>query len=212
MTDGPESRTDWHKLPPAPFTRFEWLDLSCFSVGGLFIILANMGFYLAYPQPDTPKALVVWGLFGIPVGVVAVFVARRGGEVVAAGLAGSVVVVVDGQPFAPGGSYRGRIVQTGLCRLTRARVELACEEVATYQAGTSEGTSRRTVARAPTERPAAAAPLDFAASVPAGAMHTFKAANNEIVWTVRVSGRVLRVLPYRAWFQAVVLPGSEHVG
>jgi hypothetical protein len=210
MTDGPESRADWHKLPRAPFTRFEWLDLSCFSVGGLFIILANILICLANPPPDTPKGLVVWGLFGIPVGVVAVFVARRGCEVVAAGLAGSVVVLVDGQPFVPGGSYRGRIVQAGLCRLARARVELACEEAATYRAGTSVVTSRRTVSCVPTDRPAA--PLDFGAPAPAGAMHTFKAANNEVVWTVRVSGRVLRVLPYREWFQVVVLPGSKHVG
>lgn len=125
-------------------------------------------------------------------------------------LTGKIVVEVDGHPFVPGGTYRGLVTQGGLVRVTRAAVELVCEESATYQAGTSESTATEVVAEVPAgpRDPDAALPLDFAVTVPADAMHSFAAAKNKIRWKLKVYGRVLGFLPYGGAFEVVVRPGG----
>jgi hypothetical protein len=129
-------------------------------------------------------------------------------------LTGKVVVEVDGHPFVPGGTYRGRVTQGGAVRVTRAAVELVCEESATYQAGTSESTATKEVAEVPAgpRDPDAVLPLDFAVTVPADAMHSFAAAKNKINWKLKVYGRVLGFLPYGGAFEVVVTPGAGDGG
>jgi hypothetical protein len=153
-------------------------------------------------------------VFMIPfviIGLVLVFAAvAAAGVWVVSLLVGKVTVEVDDHPLAPGGRYQGHVAQRGPFRLTRVGVELACEEAATYQSGTTESTDKKVVAKHPAElpEPLPAAPLDFILDVPADAMHSFEAAKNEINWTVTVWGRVLGVLPYQRAFEVVVRPGG----
>ena len=129
-------------------------------------------------------------------------------------LTGKVTVEVDAHPFVPGGTYRGHLAQTGLCRLRKVGVALVCTESATYQAGTTESTDRKEVAKELAElpEPLPAAPTDFTLMVPADAMHSFEAKKNEVTWKVTVWGRVLGVLPYERGFEVVVRPGDSDAG
>jgi hypothetical protein len=118
-------------------------------------------------------------------------------------------VEVSDHPLVPGRRYELAVAQRGPTRLGGVRVELVCEEVATYQAGTSQSTARRVVARhpLPADRDTGGPPLSFALDVPPGGMHSFEAKNNKIRWLIRVSGRVFGVLPYTGDFATVVRPG-----
>jgi hypothetical protein len=129
-------------------------------------------------------------------------------------LTGKVTVEVDAHPFVPGGTYRGRVAQTGLCRLRKVGVALVCTETATYQAGTTESTDRKEVAKELAElpEPLPAAPTEFTLTVPAGAMHSFQAKKNAVLWKVAVWGRVLGVLPYERGFEVMVHPGASDGG
>lgn len=151
---------------------------------------------------------VLIGLVLVVVGVVAA------GAWVIAMLTGRVTVEVDAHPFVPGGTYRGRVAQTGLCRLRQVGVALVCTESATYQAGTSESTAHCEAAKELAElpEPLPAAPTDFTLTVPAGAMHSFEAKKNKVTWKVSLWGRVLGVLPYGRVFEVVVRPGDSDGG
>jgi hypothetical protein len=121
-------------------------------------------------------------------------------------LVGRVTVEVSGHPLAPGRRYELRLDQRGAVRLGGVAVVLVCEEQATYVAGTSKTTAKKVVARHPVEATGAAVPLTGSVEVPAGAMHSFESPNNEIAWTLRVTGRALGVLPYEQSFAVAVRP------
>lgn len=175
--------------------------LVVFAVGfGLFAFAIVPAAAKPAADPTTHVAFVVVAV------LLLVFAYRNGGRVFAVVFGGRVAVEVDAHPFAPGGTYRGRVELSG--RVSGAVVELVCEEVATYQAGTSESTARHVAVRVPADGP----PADFAVTVPAGAMHSFAAANNKLAWSVRVTGRVLGVLPYAEAFEVVVTPGADDGG
>jgi len=153
----------------------------------------NPGWFL------TPFVLVGLGMIGYAV--------YAGFQWAVAGLVGRVRLEVSGHPLIPGGRYEVRVSQRGPFGLGGVAVALVCEESATYVAGTSKSTAARVVA----EHPAAeheVLPLATELAVPAGAMHSFKSANNAVSWTVRVSGRVLGGLRYRKEFAACVRPGE----
>ncbi|WP_439621537.1 hypothetical protein [Gemmata sp.] len=124
-------------------------------------------------------------------------------------LVGRVAVELSGHPLAPGAAGRVHVAQAGLVPLGRVRVGLVCTEEATYVAGTSNSTAKKEVEKHPVADPDAtggALPLTAEFTVPRGAMHTFHAPNNKVTWTVRVTGRALGVLPYRADFGFTVSP------
>jgi hypothetical protein len=175
--------------------------LVAFAVG--FALFA----FAIYPAAAKPGADPTTQVAFVVVAVLLLgFAYRNGGRVFAVVFGGRVAVEVDAHPFAPGGTYRGRVELSG--RVSGAVVELACEEVATYQAGTTESTARHVAARVPVD----GTPADFTVTVPAGAMHSFAAANNKLTWSVRVTGRVLGVLPYAEAFEVVVTPGAGDGG
>jgi hypothetical protein len=204
MADAPANR-----LTPAPFAGLVWIPLGFIAGGWVFVWGVIVAVQLVIPAEAAPHAPLVLGSVGVAVLVFAGVVLHGLGQLGAAGLAGMVVVAVDDQPFAPGGTYRGRVTPTGLFRLTLTGVKLVCEEVAVYATATGLCSDGKTVARVAAEK---TGPLDFAVTVPTGAMHSFKAAHNEIAWTLRLAGRVGRVLPYRMSFQVVVQPGGGDAG
>lgn len=129
-------------------------------------------------------------------------------------LVGRVEVELSDHPLTPGGRARVHVSQAGLFRLARVTVELVCTEEATYVAGTSKSTASREVAAHPISDPDRSPdggwlPLTAEFTVPADAMHSFDAPNNEINWTVRVAGRVLGVLPFGDVYGTCVVPAGE---
>jgi MFS family permease len=206
-------RTLARRLPPA-----DW-SAGCACVG----VLAAAAFWNGIVSVFVWQAVVAvrkgnpeWFLmcFLVPfvlVGLVLVVVGVIAAAVwLIALLTGKVTVEVDAHPFVPGGTYRGRVEQTGPCRLRKVGVALVCTEAATYQAGTTESTDRKEVSKELAElpEPLPAAPTDFTLTVPADAMHSFEARKNKVEWKVTVWGRVLGVLPYERGFEVVVRPGG----
>lgn len=159
--------------------------------------------------------LVKWGevLFLTPfllVGLAVILAALYAGlNWIVSCLVGRVVVEVSDHPLAPGGAGRLHVAQAGLVPLGRVSVLLVCTEQATYVAGTSKSTAKKEVETHPVADPDATGgslPLAAELTVPRDAMHTFAAPNNEINWAVRITGRALGVLPYRADFGFTVSP------
>ncbi|MBA4191003.1 MAG: hypothetical protein C0467_23710 [Planctomycetaceae bacterium] len=163
------------------------------------------------------KGVVAWveALFLSPfvlVGLVLIaFTLYAGLTWIVSWLVGRVEVEISEHPLAVGGSSRIQITQAGLFPLARVCVWLVCTEEATYVAGTSQSTAKKEIAKHsvsdPDESPTGGGlPLATEFKVPADAMHSFDAPNNEIKWTLRVTGRVLGVLPYRNDYAVTVCP------
>lgn len=126
-------------------------------------------------------------------------------------LVGSVSVEVSAHPLAPGAPFRVHVAQAGLVPLGRVGVSLVCTESATYVAGTSKSTAKNEAATHPVSDPdsdpnGGGLPLTTESSVPADAMHSFAAPNNEIQWTFRVTGRILG-MPFGDDYSVCVSPG-----
>jgi len=210
-------RTLARRLPPAD------LNAGCACVGVLGVALFWNGIVSVFvwqavaallrgnPEWFLMVFLIPFVLIGLVLVVVGVVAA---GVWLIAMLTGVVTVEVDAHPFEPGGTYRGRVAQTGLCRLRKVGVALVCTESATYQSGTTESTAHCEAAKELAElpEPLPAAPTDFTLTVPAGAMHSFAAKKNAVSWKVSVWGRVLCVLPYGRVFEVVVRPGDSDGG
>lgn len=128
---------------------------------------------------------------------------------IVAGLVGSVEVELSAHPLTPGGPARVHVSQRGMFPLARVFVRLVCTEEATYVAGTSKSSAKKEVVTHtmadPDQNPDGGLPLEAAFTVPTHAMHSFAAPNNQINWTVRVSGRVLG-LPFTDDYGVTVAP------
>jgi hypothetical protein len=153
--------------------------------------------------------LVPFALVGL---VMIVYALHSGLRWVVAGLVGAVEVELAAHPLAPGGTARLHVAQRGLFPLARVFVRLVCTEQATYVAGTSKSTATKEVAERVVSDPDQRAdgsglPLEAALAVPADAMHSFHAPNNQINWTLRVAGRVLG-LPFSEEYGLTVGPGE----
>jgi len=127
-------------------------------------------------------------------------------------LVGKVEVELSDHPLVVGSRVHLNIAQTGLVPLARVSVWLICTEEATYVAGTSKSTAKKEIAKHlianPDENPSGGGvPLAAEFTVPQDAMHSFDAPNNKLNWTVRVTGRVLGVLPYRDDYSVTIIPG-----
>jgi hypothetical protein len=152
-----------------------------------------------------PCFLFPFVLIGLVVALLALYAGY--GWVVSV-LVGRVGAEVSGHPLVPGGRYELAVTQHGLVRLTEVEVELVCEEVATYPGDESATTERHTAVSHPvTDRGPAYLPLAAGFTVPAGAMHSFESANNQIKWTVRVTGRASG-RPFGVPFLVCVRPGE----
>ncbi len=130
-------------------------------------------------------------------------------------MVGPTVLEVSQQPFLPGQEYQLFISQSGRLKLDCLEVQLVCDERAMYCQGTEVRVESRCVVSVPILRREAfqiemGVPFEalFPVSMPAGAMHSFRSAHNEIRWSIVVSGSsegspCLR----RVFFLAVYPPG-----
>jgi hypothetical protein len=131
------------------------------------------------------------------------------------------VVEVSAQPLYCGDTCEVVVTVNGPAALPRLRIAVLCEEAVTYTDGSeSEKATHRVYEQELASREnfviEAGDPLRVRGVVPisAGAMHSFKAAHNEVRWLIRVEGDARQ--PFRLAFshdyRLEVRPPQEAVG
>jgi hypothetical protein len=166
-------------------------------------------------QPDWLLTLFILPFLAVGIAGIVFFVRRL---LVTAGI-GPTLVEISAHPLVPGGRYALFVSQGGRLRINRLDVTLVCEEQATYRQGTNTRTETRQVyqqevfRREAFEVPRGARfQTECELSVPAGAMHSFKAAHNEIHWKLVVHGDVAGWPDYRRAFPLIVQPATARTG
>ena len=164
-------------------------------------------------QPDWFLTLFVVPFVLIGVGTIVFFLR----QLLVATSIGPTLVEISDHPLHCGGQYRLFLSQSGRLKVNTMRISLTCEETATYRQGTNTRIEAQEVYRQelfdrqnfeiqsglPFETE-----LDF--SAPQRAMHSFKAAHNEINWALVVEGDVAGWRPsYKRRFPLVVRPARE---
>jgi hypothetical protein len=193
------------------------------SVTGILLFTLIWNGFTAYPVVETIQGhlegapswwltilsvfLVLLGLFFIGVLVKQVRIALA---------VGPTVVEISDHPLRPGGRYEVFVSQSGRRTMNSLSVALTCEESAAYRQGTDTRTEKRVVCEVEVMRFAGLAiedGLPFEARrplvVPPGAMHSFQAQNNQVVWKLVVAGDISRGLDFRREFPVVVHPAPE---
>jgi hypothetical protein len=166
-------------------------------------------------QHNWPQTLflIPFVLIGLAL-VVFVFIVAAG--LIGRLLAGRVIMELSAHPLAAGGRYEWWAQQSGgTVPLRAVRVRLVCQESARYQQGSSTYTSTREVYSRDVLDPETDPQGDGLAGgmrgpleVPAGVMHSFAAANNQVSWSLQVRGRA-GILPLRLVFPVIVYPAEE---
>jgi hypothetical protein len=130
---------------------------------------------------------------------------------------GPTLVEISDHPLVPGGSYRLFVSQSGRLKVQRFSVVLVCEEEAVYRQGTNTRTEVREVYRQQLlarEGFEVGSGVPFEAEcplhIPPGAMHSFRANNNQVRWKVVVAAEADGWPPVVRGFPLVVCPPSEH--
>jgi hypothetical protein len=160
-------------------------------------------------NPDWCLTVFICPFVLIGLGVIVLFVRQL---LITLGI-GPTVVEIATHPLHPGQSCQLYFAQTGRLRLNSLRVLLVCEEVAKYRQGTDTRTETKRVHE--TElfhqeefeiSPDFPCEVHKTFVVPANAMHSFQATNNEVQWKILVSGNVVRWPNYERDYTIVVRP------
>jgi hypothetical protein len=213
MTNSPGTRLKF-RLPMVTspgWALFGALAL-CVVVNGIVSVLAVVAIrdHVA-GKPDWAWTLftIFFALIGL--GTIVVFLRRLW----ATTGVGPTLVEISEHPLQPGGQYRLFLSQSGRLTVNALRACLTCEEAVTYRQGTNARTETREVFRQelfcrenfeihggmPFE-------LEFELSLPAGAMHSFRAEHNEINWSLVVHGEMAGWPDYMRSFPLVVRPAQ----
>lgn len=128
---------------------------------------------------------------------------------------GPTLVEISAHPLLPGAEYHLFVSQAGRLRMNSLEVALVCQEEATFRQGTNTRSEAREVFRQPLLHreqfeilPGEPFESECLLSVPAGAMHSFKAAHNEIQWRVVVQGDVADWPEFQRSFPVIVHPSG----
>jgi hypothetical protein len=126
---------------------------------------------------------------------------------------GPTTIEVSAQPLIPGESYDLFVSQAGRLSIRSYRVELICEEEATYHQGTDSRTESkvifsRTVLGVTDVETRPDAPLDLRArlTIPEQAMHSFATPHNHVNWRLCVSADLERWPSLERSFPVIVYP------
>jgi hypothetical protein len=177
------------------------------GIVSVFVTMAVRSHIAGKPEWTLTFSTVPFVLIGL--GAIVVFVRKM---LVATGI-GPTLMEISDHPLHPGGQYRLFLSQSGRLTVGAMRVSLMCEETAAYRQGTNSRTETREVYRheifsregfevqsgLPFE-------VEFDLELPAGVMHSFKAAHNEITWTLVVDGDIVRWPDFRRAFPIVIRP------
>ena len=171
-----------------------------------FVALALHG-YLG-GRPDWLLTLFILPFAVVGAALAAFFVRQL---LVTAGV-GPTLVEISDHPLLPGGEYDVFLSQAGRGRLGRLDLDLVCEEEAIYQQGTNTRAETREVFRQDVLRCDGSAsqvpPFESLARlcVPAGAMHSLRAAHNAVHWKLAVRGDIGGWPEFQRSFTVVVYP------
>jgi len=126
---------------------------------------------------------------------------------------GPTLVEISDHPLRPGEECRVFVSQSGRLTVNSLEVLLVCEEAATYRQGTDTRTETREVHRQQVLRREGfevrrGVPFEAECelTVPAGAMHSFRADHNEISWKLVVKGDVAGWPDYKRAFPVIIHP------
>ena len=216
ITDSPGTELAY-RLPMAgspAWTLGLWLA-ACLPWNGLVSLFAVVAVNSVWEgHPDWIMILFLIPFLAIGIGLIVVFVR----QLVLATAIGPTLLEISDQPLYPGGKCDVYLSQTGLLRMNWLEVLLVCDEEATYRHGTNTRTESHRVFQQSVFRrdqlevqhgmPLAAR---FAAEVPCGAMHSFKAEHNEVNWKFIVRGEVAGWPNFERSFPVIVCPNGHGI-
>jgi hypothetical protein len=201
-----------YRLPIA--TRSGWVlfatTAACLLWNGvvaIFVIRAVGG--LLRGEPQWMLVMFVVPLVAAGIGLVAYLVRQ---VIITTGM-GPTRLEISAHPLVPGQPYELFLSQAGRLAMRRLEIWLACDEKATYHQGTDMRTETRRVFQ---DRCFVRTDLEINRGlpfesrchlrVPPGAMHSFQADHNEVIWKLVVKGSVIGWPDYEREFQIVVNP------
>jgi len=142
-----------------------------------------------------------------------VWIAALARWLLSSGVAGLTLVEISDQPVVPGREYRLLVSQGGRMKVNCLTVLLECHERAVFRQGTDTRSETRCVYRKrlfQREGFEITAGVPFEATctlqVPAGAMHSFKSAHNEVSWKIVVEAKGAASCKFRRSFPFIVHP------
>ena len=213
ITDSPGTELAY-RLPVAgspAWTLGLWLT-ACLIWNGLVSLFAVVAVNSLWAgDPDWVLIVFLIPFLVIGIGLIVVFVR----QLVLATAIGPTLLEISEQPLGPGRSCGLFLSQTGRLPIHWLEVSLACDEEATYRHGTNTRTEthrvyQQSVFRRERFEVQQGMPFTarFTAEVPAGAMHSFKSAHNEINWRFIVRGRVAGWPDFQRAFPVIVRPNG----
>jgi hypothetical protein len=122
-------------------------------------------------------------------------------------------VEISTEPLCPGETAKVRIMQAGRLSLANITVELVCEERISYTRGTDTYREQNVIFTKPlvnvtdievTSTQGWETTVDIA--IPEGAMHSFHATHNDLVYEIRVTGVVRKLPDFKTAFPFRVVP------
>ena len=204
------------RLTPSQVLRYEGLGL--LALGAAFAAVAGPLFGWAGLRAGPPALFLglIAGILGAGWLVLLFFFLRQWRLVRGVG---PTVVEVSAFPLVAGEPARLYLSQSGPLQVQFLRVTLVCEESATYRQGTDTRTEKRCVFRGDVHRAARFAidrdrPYEgrFDLEVPRTAMHSFRAAHNEVLWRLVVEAELEGLPAYRQEYPLVVRPSPRREG
>ncbi len=211
ITSSPGTRLAYRlPLTHSPGWTLFGLLAACVAWNGavsVFLVMAVRSFLSG--TPDWLMTLFIVPFLVVGIALVAVF-ARLLRH--ATGI-GPTLVEVSDHPLLPGNRYRFFLSQSGNLTLQTIEVSLICEEEAVFRQGTNARTESREVFRQSLYAGAGAVirpgePLEAECDlpVPAEAMHSFRAAHNQVQWKLIVRGEIVGWHAFQRAFPVIVRP------
>lgn len=128
---------------------------------------------------------------------------------------GPTLLEISNHPIFPGRNYRLALMQSGRLNASAYRVFVLCHEIARYRQGTDTLTNQKEVFRQSlfvkndwTVPVGETASEEFFLKLPIGAMHSFAAENNRVLWRIVIDIEVKPGLTLRRECPLVVMPFS----
>jgi hypothetical protein len=190
--------------------------LACVLWNGIvtvFIVFAVRSYREGHP--DWLLTLFIAPFSAVGIGLIVLFVRQI---LVTAGI-GPTLIEISDHPLVPGRTYQLYFSQSGRLAFQSLDVALVCEEHATYRQGTNTRTEARRVYQQELFRREnfdveGGLPFETQCDfcLPAGAMHSFKAAHNEISWKVVVKGDTIGWPAYERTFPVILVPANGRPG
>lgn len=125
-------------------------------------------------------------------------------------------VEISDHPLVPGDEYQLFLSQNGRLSVEKFEMLLVCEEQATFRQGTDTVTSSQTVSVSPVFEkqhfeidPREPFEVRCSFSVPAGAMHSFRAEHNTINWKLVIRNKAARHRDFERRFPVVIVPRTD---